>query len=227
MIKAFMTKLVFTLLLLCQTAVAQHSFNIQNASSYFDVKVTVAHCERDSCQGKASFAFMRKGQLTPYQVIVLPETYIELEKGKQLSVNTTLLYDKQSVVNVGDFNFDGMEDVALCNGLNGSYGMPSYAVYLSSRAAKKFVYNPAFSKLGTHLGMFEIDTEKKVLRTFDKGGCCFHVTEEFLVSNNTPRKIFSEEEDATIADETKVKITTKRFINGKWQSQISYRKRDN
>ena len=217
----------FVMLLAGQTVLAQQKFTITNASEYFDIKVSVAKCADGSCSGKASFAFSKKDSTTPYQVITLPDTYVELDDDGKPNVNQTLLYDKQSVVNIGDYNFDGMEDVALCNGLNGSYGGPSYSIYLSSKAAKKFVYDKRFSDLGVHLGMFTVDTEKKVLRTFDKSGCCWHITEEFAVVNNAPRKVFEEVEDATIADETKVKVTTKRLVNGKWQTKVKYIAREN
>jgi hypothetical protein len=201
-----LTAVAFVTLLFGQGVLAQQNFTLTNASAYFDIKVSVAKCEDTSCSGKTSFAFSKKGSATPYQVISLPDTYVELGEDGKPNVNVILLYDKQSVVNIGDYNFDGMEDVALCNGLNGSYGGPSYSIYLSSRTAKKFVFDRKFSALGVHLGMFEVDNKKKVLRTFDKSGCCFHVTEEFDVVNNAPRKIFAEEEDATIEDETKVKV---------------------
>ncbi len=217
-----MKKVFIFMLLCCSSAIAQQKFELKNASEYFDIKISVAGCEDGYCRGKASFSFYKKGGTTAYQVINLPETLIELDESGEPNVNQNLLYDKQSAVNVGDYNFDGMEDVAICNGANGSYGMPSYAVYLSSRAAKKFVYNKSFSALGSHLGMFETDAEKKVLRTFDKSGCCWHVTEEFSVVNNLPRKILSVEEDATITDETKVKVTTKTLVGGKWQTKVKF-----
>ncbi|HEY0545730.1 MAG TPA: hypothetical protein VGC91_10165 [Pyrinomonadaceae bacterium] len=213
------------LLLCCSATFAQQKFDLKDASNFFDIKLTVANCEDGACKGKASYSFYKKGGKTPYQVINVPDTYVELDESGAPSVNATLLYDKQSAVNIGDYNFDGMEDVAICNGTNGSYGMPSYSVYLSSRAAGKFVYDGNFSALGQHLGMFEVDATKKVLRTFDKSGCCFHVTEEFSVVNNRPRKILSIEEDATIADQTKVKVTTKTLVNGRWQTKVQYVKR--
>lgn len=216
--------LILLIFLLCSSAFGQKTFDVKNASGYFDIKINVAKCEDSSCTGRASFSFYKKGAVTPYQTINLPDTYIDIESGAP-SVNETLLYDKQSVVDIGDFNFDGMEDVAICDGTNGSYGMPSYRIYLSSKAAKKFVYDPAFSKLGRHLGMFEIDKRKKVLRTFDKSGCCWHITEEFSVVANRPKKIFEEVEDATIADETKVRITTKKFAGGNWRTTVKYVKR--
>jgi hypothetical protein len=78
-----------------------------------------------------------------------------------------------------------------------------------------------------HLGMFTVDPARKVLLTFDKSGCCFHVTEEFDVVNNAPRKILEVVEDATIDDETKVKVTTRKLVNRKWQTKVTYEKREN
>ena len=75
-------------------------------------------------------------------------------------------------------------------------------------------------ELGKHLGMFAVDKEKKLLHTFDKSGCCWHITEEFSVVNNAPKKVSEVVEDATINDQTKVKIITKKLVNGKWQTKV-------
>ena len=213
-------------LVLCLSVSAQKTFELKDASKYFDIKVSVAKCEDSSCTGKASFTFYKKGSATAYQVIKVDDTYVDMGEDGKPSVNQTLLYDKQSVINIGDYNFDGMEDVAICDGQNGSYGMPSYQVYLSSKSAGKFIFDKAFSQLGTQLGMFDVDKKKKVLRTFGKSGCCWHVTEEYSVVNNRPVKTFVEEEDATIPDEKKVKITTKTLVKGKWQTKVKYVKRE-
>ncbi len=205
---------------------AQKTFELKDASKYFDIKVSVAKCDEISCNGKSTFTFYKKGTTDAYQVINLPDTYVDMGEDGKPSVNQTLLYDKQSVINIDDFNFDGMEDVAICDGANGSYGMPSYQIYLSSKSARKFVHSKAFSDLGNSLGMFEVDKKKKVLRTFGKDGCCFHYIEEYSVVNNRPKKVFSVEEDATIANEKKVKITTKTLVNGKWQTKVKYVKRE-
>ena len=230
------TKLVVALLMICSvlsvSAFAefdrsfQKTFELKDASKYFDIKVTVEKCEDGFCGGKASFSFYKKGGKTPYQVINLPDTQIQLDDNGNAQANVTMLYDNQSVVNVDDFNFDGMEDIAICDGANGSYGGPSYQVYLSSKSAGKFVLSLAFTELGSHLGMFTVDKKVKTLRIFDKDGCCWHVTEEYSVVNNRPVKVFIEEEDARIADEKKVKVTTKRLINGKWQTKVKYVKRE-
>lgn len=221
---------VFSILLIslivCSSVFSQRSFELKDASKYFDIKISVGDCDESGCQGKAVFSFFKKGGTTPYQVIEHEETYLDLEWGGK-PVREKLTYNKQSVIDVGDYNFDGMEDVAICNGRYGNYGARSYDIYLSSRAAGKFVHNAAFSELGmNYMGMFDINKKKKTLSGFAKNGCCWHITEEYKVVNNRPVKIFVREEDATLPDETKVKITTKTLVNGKWQTKIRYVKRD-
>ncbi len=222
-----MKKLTIALVLLFATsAFAQKTFDLKDASKYFDIKVNVEKCDDMYCSGKASFAFYKKGGTVAYQTINVADTSVELGDGGQPEVNATMLYDKQSAVNVGDFNFDGMEDVAICDGNNGPYGMPSYKVYLSSKAAKKFIYNKAFSEALVGLGMFDVDKDKKQLTTFNKSGCCWHTTEKYSVVGGRLVKVWEETEDATIKDETKIKITTKTLVGGKWKSSVKYVKRE-
>src|SRR6476469_4577426 len=219
-------KAILLIILVTATSIAaQRTFDLKNASKYFDVKVRVAKCDDDYCSGRATFSFYKKGSSTPYQVIDLPDTLVQLETGGKPLVNDTLLYDEQSVIDVDDYNFDGMEDVAICTGGNGSYGMPSYNVYLSSRAAGKFVYNAALSKLGSHLGMFTVDKKNKTLETFDKDGCCWHITERYKVVNDRPIKVFEEVEDATADPNGKrIKVTTKTLVSSKWKTSVRYEK---
>jgi hypothetical protein len=217
-------KIIITLFTLAFAAsiFGQTTFDLKDASKYFDIKVKVAGCDGGFCEGKATFSFFKKGGTSPYQVIDLNNTSIQLLDDGQPSVNVSLLYDQQSVVNIDDFNFDGMEDVAICNGTNGSYNGPSYNIYLSSRAAGKFVYSRTFTNLASHLGMFTVDKKAKQLETFDKSGCCWHITERYSVTGGRPVKVFEEVEDATIQDETKVKITTKMLVKGRWKTSARF-----
>lgn len=219
LIRAFLVTLIAAI-----SIAAQKTFELKNASKYFDVKIHVAKCDDEYCSGRATFSFYKKGGSTPYQVIDLPDTQIQLQADGKPLVNDTLLYDEQSVVNVDDYNFDGMEDVAISTGANGSYGMPSYNVYLSSRAAGKFVYNAALSKLGSHLGMFTVDKKNKSLETFDKDGCCWHITERYKVINDRPVKVFEEVEDARDPKASRVKVTTKTLVSGRWKTSVRYEK---
>lgn len=197
---------------------------MKGASKDYDVRIEVAKCEDDICEGKATFTLFKKGESKPLQIFRLADTSFLLDAKNSPTANKTLLYDEQSAINFGDFNFDGMQDLALCDGKQGGYGMPSYQIYLFSRGVNKFVFSPAFSKLvhGVNLGMFEVDAKRKVLRTYSKSGCCFHETEEFSVVSDRPRKILEITEDANIADEKRVKVTTKRFVNGRWRTTIKY-----
>ncbi len=92
-----------TLALLCCSSAFAQKFDITNASRFFDVKIAVDSCSNSECTGKASFSFYKKGAPRPYQVINVPDTYMELEQRGKPAVNVTLLYDKQSAINVGDF----------------------------------------------------------------------------------------------------------------------------
>jgi hypothetical protein len=221
-----MKNILILILLLASASFAQTTFDLKNASKYFDVKVEVEKCDGGFCEGAATFSFYKKGGVKPYQVIKLADTSVQLgdDDGKPL-VNTTLLYDAQSVVNIDDFNFDGMEDVAICDGTNGSYNGPSYRIYLSSRAAGKFVFNQKFTDLAYHLGMFTVDKKAKTLETFDKSGCCWHTTERYKVIGNRPVKVYEMVEDATGFDEKKnmriVTTTEKTLVNGKWRRKVT------
>jgi hypothetical protein len=216
----------FVLLIFCSSTPAQKIFEIKDASRYFDIKISVETCEEESCEGKASFSFFKKGGKMPYQVIEHEETGFNRWDEALRNTNGILPYGKQSAVSIGDFNFDGTDDVAISNGRYGNYGAQSYEVYLSSRSAGKFVHNEAFSRLGQdYMGLFEIDRKKKTLKVFHKSGCCWHGREEYRVVRNRPLKVFYEEEDATLVDENKVKITTGTLVGGKWRTKVKYVKR--
>ena len=221
-----MKKLSMIFLLLCSPVAAQERFDIKDASKDYDVRIEVAKCENKMCEGKATFTLFPKGRTKPFQIFRLANTSFLLGENEQPLANKTLLYDEQSAFSFGDYNFDGVIDLALCDGTNGGYGMPSYQIYLFAPQTKKFVNSPAFTRLAQDgsLGMFEVDATKKVLRTFGKSGCCYHITEEYTVVNNRPRKVLEITEDATIP-EKKVKVTTKRLVNGRWRTSIKYEPR--
>jgi hypothetical protein len=223
-----MNKLLIVILLLAGSAFAQESkFEIKNASKTYNVKLMVEKCDDERlCEGRALFTLHKKGLAVPFQVIRLPYTSFYLEDDGSPLVNETLLYDKQSVLSFGDYNFDGVDDISLRDGNNSGYGGPSYQIYLFSRAAKKFVRNAGLTTLGQeNLGMFEVDKKKKILTTFSKSGCCWHKMERYKVVSNRPVKVFEEVEDATSAEGDRVKITTKRRVNGQWKTTVKYEKR--
>jgi hypothetical protein len=141
--------------------------------------------------------------------------------------NITRRYDDQSVINFGDFNFDGYEDVAICDGNNGGYGSTSYQVYLYSKRLGRYVHDPAFSELaqGTSLGMFETDEAKKIHYVYSKSGCCEHWTEGYDVPRGKPRKVY-EHRTSLIFPDGHYEITTKKLIRGRWRTWVKYEPAD-
>jgi hypothetical protein len=219
-----MIKVLLTILLFSTCAVSQIKFEVKNASKLYDVVIEVEKCERQICEGRVTYTLFKKNSKQAFQEFKLDDTEFMLGDNDKPSVNVTRLYDEQSAVSFSDYNFDGIDDLSLCDGRNGGYGMPSYQIYLFSSRAKKFIHSEPFTELSQEgrLGMFEADAKRKRLRTLSKSGCCLHTIEEFAVVNNQPKKVLEIVEDATIADEKRVKITTRRLVNGRWRRTVKY-----
>lgn len=169
--------------------------------------------------GNASYSFYRKGSKTPYQIIREPKVHFSLDGDRHqplIGGNDNL--EECNAIYVADYNFDGMDDIAICTDVVGAYGRILFRVYLSSRDKHQFLYNKNFSLDGLYVPV--VDTQKKVLRTFDKDGCCWHIATTYSVVNDKPKKIMEEVEDSTINDTTNVKVTTKTLVNGKWRTVV-------
>ncbi len=170
---------------------AQTRFRLNDASKLVDVDLAVANCDEEESRGRCgplTVRFFRKNSAKPFQTVTLPETNMWDPVPK---ANVTRRYDDQSVINFADFNFDGLDDVAICDGTNGGYGMPSYQIYLYSKPLGRFVHSPSFTKMNEGgLGMFETDPKKKMHFVNTKSGCCWHQTQGFDVSRGRPRIIY-------------------------------------
>lgn len=208
----------------------QKTFEIKGSSTAYDVKISIDKCDEEEskynpsiCRGPGQVDIYRKGSSTPFQVLKLKELEID---SKQTAYNSKInkkqrkLYDDEYSVIFDDFNFDGSEDLAICNGRNGGYGAPSYNVYLYDKSSKQFVENVKLSNLTeeAYLGLFFIDRKKRELTAFSKSGCCYHESEVYKVSNNRPVLVEKTVEDATSGKT--VVITTRKLINGKWVKRV-------
>lgn len=176
-----------------------------------------------TCEGPAQLVIHDKGQRAVRQVINLPRVFVALPKGGMGPlVNSAHLYDYQGVINVGDFNFDGLEDFGIQTGNEGSYGGPSYDVYLFNARAQRFVRNSEMTSLIlSTLGFFEVDAKNKRLRTFAKGGCCYHETTTYRVDHDVPVAVGRYSEEVMNSGD-KMKITEETLVNGKWRSKVHY-----
>lgn len=191
---------------------------LNEASAQFDFSLALDEpCADTSCEGSGRLAVLKKGSSKPLQVIALPGVFLSRRADGQPLVNSAQLYAYQGVVNVGDFNFDGAEDFAVQNGNRGSYGGPSYDVFLYEPRVRAFRYSRALSALiESTLGFFAVDEKAKRLETFAKSGCCWHQQERYKVSNNRPVAVWRFTEDATVQGDV-VLLTTEELIDGNWQ----------
>jgi hypothetical protein len=170
------------------------------------------------CEAPGEVIIYRKGSTKPLQTIGMREIFISLKDGGEPLTNSAQLYDDQGVVNVGDFNFDGHEDFAVQNGNHGSYGAPSYNVYLFSTTKGQFELNrPLTDLVEQTLGFFQVDPVHKRLVTRSKSGAVYHEMTTYAVIHDYPVLIMQVIEDGR-RDAGNVYVTKKRLVKGKWQS---------
>ncbi len=179
-------------------------------------------CDNETQEGKTTYYIARKVPLTNgYKTV--PQTFefkglkpcpeMGYGEGKQTKVS----YKEQFDVFFGDYNFDGMMDLALRDGMNGGYGFPSYQVYLFSKADDKFVLNSFYTELGQYQGMFEVDKKKKMIFNKTKSGATFYQTDGYIVKDNKLVKVYEKTEE--YKSETEKTVTVKKLVNGKWVTQ--------
>jgi hypothetical protein len=222
--------IVCFLSLVAQNAFAQETFEIRNASREYDLKVRLASCgeadaaddSSNTCHGAARISLYRKQAKSPFQVLHLSDVELyrdTIAYNSKLTSKPRQLYGEEYGFVFDDFDFDGHQDLAICNGRNGGYGGPSYNVYLFNPRTEKFASNRKLSELteGAYLGLFLLQPKRKQLVVFSKSGCCYHETETYRVVKQRPVLIEKEIEDAM---GEQVVITTRRLVNGKWRKQV-------
>ena len=221
-----LTAALLLLLLGARVSSGQETLKVQKALRGYDLTVKLSSCgdEEDRCSGPALIRIYRKGAAAAFQSLSLPsvEVYREtVEHNDETSSNPRGLYAEEYSFVGNDFNFDGLEDFAVCNGRDGGYGGPSYNVFLFDKRSGRFVENRRLSRLteGVYLGLFFPDAKKKRLTAYSKSGCCYHETDVFALVNNRPVLVEKVVEDATPwggAPEGFVLVTTKRRVGGRW-----------
>ena len=196
-------------------------YRLTDASRSFDFVIRIrAHIPEELdgyCEGPGSVLILKKGALVPFQTITLDNIFVSLDQDGKPLRNSAHLYGDQGLINAGDFNFDGHEDFAIQTGNGGSYGSPSYRVYLYTPSQTAFQFSsPMSSLIEQTLGFFHVDSARKRLVTLNKSGCCFHETVEYKVENNLPVPISRVVEDAT-RKSGYVYVSHEQFVKGKWR----------
>ena len=94
----------------------------------------------------------REGDTQLRQSIPLDNVVLQFgDDGKPL-VNSNAMYEYGGTINAQDYNFDGMEDIAIQTGADGPYGQPSYHIYLGTE--KGFRFSAALTELSGGVAQF-------------------------------------------------------------------------
>jgi hypothetical protein len=232
-------RLVLSALLLSSFAPAsraqgEQEIRIVRASRKYDLIARVKECggpeqdnDRETCSGPARVSFYRKGARAAFQTLRLPNVEIDRETlahNPRTSAQPRGLYAEEYGFVFDDFDFDGAEDVAICNGRNSGYGGPSYTVFLFDGRSRKFVENRRLSALaeGAYLGLFFPDRKRKQLVAYSKSGCCYHETSKFKVVNNRPVLVEKITERATGRGDGAFDVvtTTGRRVGRRWVTRV-------
>lgn len=70
--------------------------------------------------------------------------------------------------------------------------------------------------------MFQIDAAKKRIITFNKSGCCYHITSEYMVVPNKELLLVREFIEVVVTSGEKVEVTDRNLVNGKWKEKTKY-----
>jgi hypothetical protein len=202
--------------LFAKISFCQNNFTINDGSDIYYATISVDTCTNDNCEGKGTVKLFDKKTDKLFQTFTSDDLYFFFDNTKNPTVNIIQLYNEQSPLVFEDFNFDGSEDLAVRNGNNSGYGGPSYDIYVYHRNKKKFVVSEELTRLAyENLGMFQTDRERKRIITFQKSGCCWHITTEYsVVPKKGLVKVYELEEDAQGGEF--VIVTTRELINDKW-----------
>ena len=209
-----MKKLIFVFLVLASNTVFAQSavFPVDSFSSDYFAKISV----EDTSEG----VFM-KGWIAVYDIksgkelikVKSDELAFDHPDGKVEANISDLPYGDQSPIMYEDFNFDGVKDFAIMDGMKSAYHLPSFNIYLATD--KGFKYSKEFSRIAhENTGMFYVNTKEKKIQTMPKSGCCWHQYTTDTVINNKPKAIHIMEDDQTGGEDGYENLTMKDW-NGK------------
>lgn len=212
--------ILILLLAISNVSSGQKKFTIKDGSKNYWAIINVENFANNDCSGAGSVSLFDKSTDTLFQSVNSDNLCFYVKGDVNSDDNFTELYGEQSPLIFDDFNFDGYEDIAISNGNNGSYGMPSYDVYLYNSEAKQFTKDIKLTEIAsTNLGMFRTEKSKKRIITYNKSGCCWHITTEYEITNNEIVKVNELEEDATDGSKY-VTVTERKLINNVWYLNV-------
>ena len=198
------------------------TYGARGTTTQFEIVAPCTHVNDSVASCARATLAVRDSSGAEIQRFDLESACVVLAEDGKLLEGSTALYDAQSTIVPGDFDFDGREDFAVQVGDDGPYGGPTFDVYLRD-ASGKFVRSEPFSQITREtLGMFQVDASKKRLVTMAKGGCCWHQTEVLAIERGAPKPVERFTEDATGDD---VVVETHEVLVGKtWRRTVKRHK---
>ncbi|PXX41495.1 lysozyme inhibitor LprI family protein [Undibacterium pigrum] len=199
-------------------------FDLHKVSDKYDFSIRMLNkCDVEepydtvTCEDAGVVYISKKGQATPLQVIPMNNIFLSLHKTRPASGSRAAVYDEQGSITIGDFNFDGDEDIAIRNGNFSSYSGPSYDVLLKSRRQDGFVYSePMTNLILGSLGFFQINKEQQRLMTAEKSGCCYHVSTIYRLISDIPVPVSRKIDDGLVAGKYNY-LYEEQWLNNKWK----------
>jgi len=192
---------------------AQFKFYANNCSEKYKAKIFVNNCAQTTCDGKATIILYDKVSDKELGTFHSADLDFNLTGKQDAKLGWLELSKYQSPLIFGDFNFDGLEDMAIRNGSNGIFMSPSYDIYLADD--HKFTLNKSLTQLASeNSGMFAVNKKSRELTVERKDGCCYYTTINYTVdAKNKITEASSLLEDLSIADY--VTVITRKYVDGK------------
>lgn len=175
-------------------SLGQVTFKIDDFSDQYYGKVFIFDNTKPYCGGWVA-VYDRKTNKELIRVDADEISY-ELHDNQMRSNIAEGPYGEHSVLFYSDFNFDGVKDFALMDGLHGWNHTPSFKIFLAS--GKGFKLSPELSEL-THgnCGIFTIDNDDKTLNTLTRGAGAWYEVSTYMIEDNKPLLVNARKEDSS------------------------------
>jgi hypothetical protein len=185
-------------------------------SGEYAAKILIDQCDRSVCQGRASISLF--SLRTNEKIADLDSDDFKISVNGNSRSNNSLIADADGGgIVIGDFNFDGYDDIAIMNGYNGSYGYVSYDVYTYDAIRRAYSLNLDLTRLagGEYLGMFHVDKKRKRLLAFNKAADGITFSFEFISDIRGVKKSCEKSEIWDMPNHM-VNVTVKTLKNNTW-----------
>ena len=193
------------------------SIVIPEISGKYSAKILMDRCDKYGCEGPADIALFHLSTQKKVADFHSEDFVIGASSNPNPDEDRVANETSGDVV-VGDFNFDGHDDIAIQNGHNGSYGYASYDVYTYDVASQAYILDANLTRLtwGEYLGMFRVDKKRKRLLTLNKAADRAMFSFEFISDIRGVKKVCGKEEIWDMSHNI-VNVTVKTLQKDGWR----------